>query len=62
MNIILIFVLLPKWSLFFLLTDIHSYYQIQEEVIVELDSAVFFNIFTRQLQLTRIKQLHFSAK
>ena len=40
-NMILIFWLLLKWSLFFILTAIHSYYLIQE-VIVELDSEVFF--------------------
>jgi hypothetical protein len=34
----LIFWLLPKWNLFFILTDIHSYYVIQEEVIVEIVS------------------------
>ena len=38
---ILILWLLLKWSLFFILTAIHSYYVIQEEVIVELDSAFF---------------------
>jgi hypothetical protein len=53
-----IFLLLLKLSLFFLLTDIHSYYVIQG-VILELDSD-FLNIFTRQIQLARIKQLHFS--
>jgi len=58
---ILIFWLLLKLSLFFIPTAIHSYYVIQEEVIVELDSAVFY-VFTRQVQLARIKQPHFNAK
>jgi len=48
MNMILLFLLLLKWSLFFLLTylltDIQSYYVIQEEVTAELDSAIFFYI------------------
>ena len=62
MNMILIFWLLLKWSLLFIFTDINSYYVIQEEVILEPDSAVLFYVFIRQMQVARIKQIHLKAK
>ena len=64
MNMILLFLLLLKWSLFFLLTylltDIQSYYVIQEEVTAELDSAIFFIYegFSESKERLRIQPAH----